>query len=115
MAEATRTSLKLVITEDWRRDKLKTLTERFSVGARQLGLQLMNSTSAIQPIVIGENQQVIEISQALLQAGFLVSAIRPPTVPQGSARLRVTFSTLHEETHVDSLLDALDKAGAGLR
>ncbi|RIZ67174.1 MAG: 8-amino-7-oxononanoate synthase [Methylococcales bacterium] len=115
VAEATRTSLKLVITEDWRRDKLKTLTERFSVGARQLGLQLMNSTSAIQPIVIGENQQVIEISQALLQAGFLVSAIRPPTVPQGSARLRVTFSTLHEETHVDSLLDALDKAGAGLR
>ena len=115
VAEATRASLKLVITEDWRRDKLKALTERFSVGARQLGLQLMNSTSPIQPIVIGENQQVIEISQALLQAGFLVSAIRPPTVPQGSARLRVTFSVLHEEAHVDSLLDALDKAGAGLR
>ena len=115
VAEATRASLKLVIAESWRRDKLKKLAERFSVGARQLGLQLMNSTSPIQPIVIGENQKVIEISQALLQAGFLVSAIRPPTVPQGSARLRVTFSALHDEAHVDSLLDALDKAGAGLR
>ena len=115
VAEATRASLKLVIAESWRRDKLKQLTVRFSVGARQLGLQLMSSTSPIQPIVIGENQHVLAISQALLQAGFLVSAIRPPTVPQGSARLRVTFSALHEEEQVDSLLDALDKAGAGLR
>ncbi len=115
VAEATRASLKLVISESWRRDKLKKLAERFSVGARQLGLQLMNSTSPIQPIVIGENQQVLDISRALLNTGFLVSAIRPPTVPQGSARLRVTFSALHEEIHVDSLLDALDKAGAGLR
>ena len=115
VAEATRASLKLVIAESWRRDKLKQLTERFSVGAKQLGLQLMSSTSPIQPIVIGENQQVLDISQALLNAGFLVSAIRPPTVPQGSSRLRVTFSALHEEVHVDSLLDALDKACAGLR
>jgi 8-amino-7-oxononanoate synthase len=115
VAEATRASLKLVIAESWRRDKLKKLTERFSVGAKQLGLQLMSSTSPIQPIVIGENQQVVAISQALLKAGFLVSAIRPPTVPQGSARLRVTFSALHEEAHVDSLLDALDKACVGLR
>ena len=115
VAEATRASLKLVIAENWRRDKLKKLTERFSVGAKQLGLQLMNSTSPIQPIVIGENQQVVDISQALLNAGFLVSAIRPPTVPQGSERLRVTFSALHEEAHVDSLLDALDKACVGLR
>jgi 8-amino-7-oxononanoate synthase len=114
VAEATRASLKLVIAESWRRDKLKQLAERFSVGARQLGLQLMNSTSPIQPIVIGENQQVINISQALLDAGFLVSAIRPPTVPQGSARLRVTFSALHEEAHVDSLLDVLDKAVTNL-
>ncbi len=50
------------------------------------------------------------LASALLNAGFLVSAIRPPTVPQGSARLRVTFSALHEEQHVDRLLDALDKA-----
>ena len=117
VAEATRASLKIVIAENWRRDKLKKLAERFRLGAGQLGLQLMNPnpadiTSAIQPIIIGDSQQAVEISNALLNAGFLVSAIRPPTVPQGSARLRVTFSALHEEQHVDRLLDALDKAMA---
>ncbi|MDD5461185.1 MAG: 8-amino-7-oxononanoate synthase [Methylococcales bacterium] len=140
VAEATRASLKIVITESWRRDKLKNLAKRFRLGAAQLGLELIspicadnlnpagwvsgsvtqqpedlaaaNITSAIQPIIIGDSQRVIEISNALLSAGFLVSAIRPPTVPQGSARLRVTFSALHEEQQVDQLLDALDKAMA---
>ncbi len=117
VAEATRASLKIVIAENWRRDKLKKLAERFRLGAGQLGLQLINPnpadiTSAIQPIIIGESQQAVEISNALLKAGFLVSAIRPPTVPQGSARLRVTFSALHEEQQVDRLLDALDIAMA---
>jgi 8-amino-7-oxononanoate synthase len=110
VAEATRASLKIVIAENWRRDKLKKLTERFRLGVEQLGLQLMASTSPIQPIIIGDNQRTVEISNALLNSGFLVSAIRPPTVPQGSARLRVTLSALHEEQHVDRLLDALDNA-----
>ena len=110
VAEATRASLKIVIAENWRRDKLKKLTEKFRRGVEQLGLQLMASTSPIQPIIIDDSQQAVDISNALLSAGFLVSAIRPPTVPQGSARLRVTFSALHEEQHVDRLLDALDKA-----
>jgi 8-amino-7-oxononanoate synthase len=109
IAEATRTSLKIFITENWRRDKLKMLTRRFRLGAGQLGLQLMTSTSPIQPVVIGASQHAVDVSNALLHEGFLVSAIRPPTVPQGSARLRVTFSALHEEEHVDCLLDALDK------
>lgn len=115
IAEATRASLKIVIAEDWRRDKLKKLADRFRLGAKQLGLQLMASASPIQPIVIGDSQQTVDISNALLQAGFLVSAIRPPTVPQGSARLRVTFSALHEEQQVDKLLEALDKAVTGAR
>jgi 8-amino-7-oxononanoate synthase len=113
VAEATRASLKIAIEENWRRDKLKQLTERFRLGAEQLGLTLIASLSAIQPIVIGDSQTAVDISSALLDAGFLVSAIRPPTVPQGSARLRVTFSALHEEQHVDRLLDALDKIIAG--
>ncbi|MFA5922892.1 MAG: 8-amino-7-oxononanoate synthase [Methylococcaceae bacterium] len=123
VAEATRASLKIVIAESWRRDKLKNLADRFRLGAGQLGLQLINPigaetvnpteiTSAIQPIIIGDSQRAVDISNTLLKAGFLVSAIRPPTVPQGSARLRVTFSALHEEQHVDRLLDALDKAMA---
>jgi 8-amino-7-oxononanoate synthase len=110
IAEATRASLKIVIAEDWRRDKLTKLADRFRLGAEQLGLQLMASASPIQPIVIGDSQQAVDISNALLHAGFLVSAIRPPTVPQGSARLRVTLSALHEEQQIDRLLDALDKA-----
>lgn len=121
VAEATRASLKIVIAENWRRDKLNKLADRFRMGAGQLGLQLINPicaesvnpnhiTSAIQPIIIGESQRAMELSNALLNAGFLVSAIRPPTVPQGSARLRVTFSALHGEHQVDRLLDALYKA-----
>lgn len=113
VAEATRASLKIVIAENWRRDKLRQLSERFRLGAEQLGITLMPSSSAIQPILIGDSQRAVDISNALLAAGFLVSAIRPPTVPQGSARLRVTFSALHEEQHVDRLLDALANAIAG--
>jgi 8-amino-7-oxononanoate synthase len=110
VAEATRASLKIVIAENWRRDKLKALADRFRLGAGQLGFQLLASTSAIQPIIIGDSQRAVDISNSLLNAGFLVSAIRPPTIPKGSARLRVTFSALHEEFQVDQLLDALDKA-----
>jgi 8-amino-7-oxononanoate synthase len=113
VAEATRASLKIAIAENWRRDKVKNLSERFSLGARQLGLQVMPSSSAIQPILIGDSHRAVDISNALLEAGFLVSAIRPPTVPQGSARLRVTFSALHQEQHVDRLLDALAKIIVG--
>jgi 8-amino-7-oxononanoate synthase len=113
VAEATRASLKIAIAENWRRDKVKNLSERFSLGARQLGLQVMPSSSAIQPILIGDSHSAVDISNALLEAGFLVSAIRPPTVPQGSARLRVTFSALHQEQHVDRLLDALAKIIVG--
>lgn len=113
VAEATRASLKIVIAENWRRGKLKQLSERFRLGAEQLDITLMPSSSAIQPILIGDSQTAVDISNTLLAAGFLVSAIRPPTVPQGSARLRVTFSALHEEQHVDRLLDALAEAIAG--
>jgi 8-amino-7-oxononanoate synthase len=109
MAEATRASLKIVMAESWRRDKLKMLSERFKQGAQQLGLQLIPSFSAIQPILIGGSQRAVDVSDALMNKGLLVTAIRPPTVPQGSARLRVTFSAQHEERHVDRLLTALDQ------
>ena len=73
----------------------------------------MTSSSPIQPILIGDSQRAVDLSNSLLKAGFLVSAIRPPTVHQGSARLRVTFSALHELEHVDQLLDVLDQISAG--
>ena len=109
VAEATRASLQLVQSESWRRDKLNQLTDRFRQGAKQLGLELMPSPSPIQPILLGDSRKAMAFSEALLKAGFWVGAIRPPTVPQGSARLRVTFSALHEDAQVDRLLNTLDR------
>jgi len=107
IAEATRVSLQLLIKDNWRRDKLNQLVKRFRVGAEQLTLPLMQSDSAIQPLLIGDSERAVKISEALLKKGFLVTAIRPPTVPMGQARLRVTFSANHSEQQVDQLLDVL--------
>ncbi len=115
MAEATRMSLRLIQTESWRREKLTELVRRFRQGADELGLPLMNSFTPIQPLVLGDAERALNVSQRLREQGFLISAIRPPTVPEGTARLRITFSAEHEETHVNSLLDALSKAGAALK
>jgi len=109
VAEATLASLRLVQQESWRRDKLRTLVERFRHGARQLGLNLAPSQTPIQPLIVGDSQDALAYSDALLKQGFLISAVRPPTVPQGSARLRITFSATHDESHIDQLLDALDR------
>lgn len=109
VAEATRASLKLVQQESWRREKLHSLVTRFRHGAQQLGLTLTDSTTAIQPLIVGESQTALRYSGALLEKGFLISAVRPPTVPQGSARLRITFSAAHDEPQIDRLLDALDQ------
>lgn len=108
VAEATRAALRIVISENWRREKLQALAVRFMQGAAQLGLSLMPSQSAIQPLLIGDSLRALQLSEALLQQGILLSAIRPPTVPHGSARLRITFSAMHEEVHIDRLLDALE-------
>ncbi|MBS3952065.1 MAG: 8-amino-7-oxononanoate synthase [Methylomicrobium sp.] len=107
LAEATRASLKIIMAETWRREKLKMLIERFQSGAGQIGLAIKPTESPIQPVLIGDSHKASHVSRQLEQAGFLVSAIRPPTVPKGSARLRITFSALHEEQHIDQLLDAL--------
>lgn len=107
VAEATRAALQLVKTESWRREHLTSLIKRFRNGAAQQGLALMPSSTPIQPLVVGEAEQAIAVSNALLDKGFLITAIRPPTVPDGSARLRITLSAAHSEDHVDRLLEAL--------
>ena len=108
VAEATRTSLRLAQQDQWRRDKLNTLIQRFRTGATQLGLTLLESTTPIQPLIIGDNAKAVSLSQELLQKGILISAIRPPTVPENGARLRITFSALHEESDIDLLLSHLE-------
>jgi len=108
IAAATRVSLLRVRQDSWRREKLKVLIERFQIGVKQLGLVVMPSESAIQPVLLGSSEKAMQASEYLLTQGIWVSAIRPPTVPQGSARLRITFSALHNEQHIDQLLTALD-------
>ncbi|HEY1991518.1 MAG TPA: aminotransferase class I/II-fold pyridoxal phosphate-dependent enzyme, partial [Gammaproteobacteria bacterium] len=106
-AEATRAALKLVETETWRRDHLNALIARFRRGAAQLGLKLMESTTPIQPLLIGEPDAALLLSKQLKAQGLLVAAIRPPTVPTGTARLRITLTAAHTEAQVDRLLSAL--------
>jgi 8-amino-7-oxononanoate synthase len=108
VAAATRVALKLLQTEDWRRERLGSLIERFRQGAKQLGLPLMPSETPIQPLLAGESERALSWSRRLEQQGILVTAIRPPTVPEGSARLRITLSAEHREQQLDRLLDALD-------
>lgn len=107
VAAASLASLKIVREDADRRQHLYSLITRFRQGAEQLGLELMPSITAIQPLMIGSNEKAIAISDALLEKGFLISAIRPPTVPANSARLRITLSAAHSEDQVDSLLKAL--------
>jgi 8-amino-7-oxononanoate synthase len=107
VAEATREALRIAQSEEWRRERLRTLIARFRAGMEALGLPIMESTTAIQPVPLGESARALRWSEALERRGLLVTAIRPPTVPAGSARLRVTLSAAHTEAQVDRLVDAL--------
>ena len=107
VAEATRASLRIVREEDWRRQRLQQLLVQFQQGISALGLSILPSTTAIQPLVLGSEDAALKAAAALQAQGILVPAIRPPTVPAGTARLRITFSALHEPQHVDRLLEAL--------
>jgi 8-amino-7-oxononanoate synthase len=107
MAAAMRASLRLIRSQPWRRAKLASLVARFRRGASALGLPLQESFT---PIVLGDNARALAVSEALEAAGYLVTAIRPPTVPEQQARLRITLSCEHGERDVDGLLAALAQA-----
>lgn len=107
LACATLKALELLCRETWRREHLAALIRQFREGAEQIGLKLMDSHTAIQPILIGDAARAMELSRRLRERGLLVTAIRPPTVPAGSARLRVTLSAAHSEAQVQLLLNAL--------
>ncbi|MGF6592233.1 8-amino-7-oxononanoate synthase [Pseudomonas sp. 2835] len=107
LACATLRSLELLRSEHWRREHLAALIQQFRRGAEQIGLQLMDSFTPIQPILIGDSARALRLSRMLRERGLLVTAIRPPTVPTGSARLRVTLSAAHSPAQVQLLLNAL--------
>lgn len=109
LAEAGRAALKLVQTESWRREHLNRLIQRFRAGARQLNLPMLDSITAIQPLLLGKADRAVAVSEQLRDHGILAAAIRPPTVPAGSARLRITLTAAHSEQHIDRLLSALQE------
>ena len=109
VAHATLTSLQLVESESWRREYLHNLIERFRNGALERGLPVADSSTPIQPIVIGDNERAMQASESLRSRGLLITAIRPPTVPAGTARLRITLSAGHKESDIDFLLDMLSE------
>jgi len=108
LAWATRTALRLVREGDDLRAHLYELIRHFRSGAAELGLPLMESATPIQPLQVGEAITAVDLGDALRARGILSGVIRPPTVPEGAARLRITLSAQHSFEQVDRLLDALD-------
>ena len=109
VAAASLVSLQLLHEESWRREHLAALILRFRAAARQLELPLMDSQSAIQPLLAGDAGRAMRLSSMLREKGLLIGAIRPPTVPAGTSRLRITLSAAHSEQQVDQLLEAVSQ------
>lgn len=107
VAAATLASLELVSSESWRRERLAALVSRFKQQAAALGLPMLDSPTAIQPLLAGSAERALAWAAQLEQQGILVTPIRPPTVPAGSARLRITLSASHTDAQLDQLLEAL--------
>jgi 8-amino-7-oxononanoate synthase len=111
VAAATRAALRVSERESWRREKVLALARRFRERLTAAGagdtLSPLSSPGTIVPLLMGHEARALAASRSLEARGFLVAAIRPPTVPAGTARLRVTFSAAHEERDVDALASAL--------
>lgn len=107
LAEALSASLAILRDDHGRRAHLAALVARFRAGAKALPLTLAPSSTPIQPLLCGDSARAMDLSAKLRARGFLVPAIRPPTVPPGTARLRVSLSAAHREDDVDDLLTAL--------
>ena len=109
VAAATLESLRIVADQPELREALHANIIYFKQCAQQAGLELHPGETAIQPIIIGAVDKTLELSQQLFEHGFHVSAIRPPTVPEGSARLRITLSAGHTHSHIDQLISTLSE------
>ena len=111
LACALQQSLAIIRGEPERRERLLALIDRFRAGAARLPWRVLPSETPIQPLIIGENAETLRVSEALWERGLWVPAIRPPTVPRGSARLRITLSAAHSDADVDALLAAMSEVG----
>ena len=115
VAAASRRALALAQSEDWRRTRLSSLIERFRRNAADAEVPLALSRTPIQPVVLGSESAVLAAQRELEEAGLRVVAIRAPTVPKGTARLRVALTAAHTESQVDQLAEALGRCCARLR
>ena len=106
-ASAALQSLSIIKEQPERRQHLQDLIVYFRKAINDLDFNVLPSTTAIQPIIIGDSEKTLALSQALLNAGLLVTAIRPPTVPMGTARLRITLTAAHSFSQIDQLIDVL--------
>ncbi len=107
LAAAISASLKLIAGESWRRDRLGELIGRLKNGVAGLPWPLMASDTPIQPLMVGGNMEAQRLAEGLREWGILIPAIRPPTVPRGEARLRISLSAAHTIDDLDALLAAL--------
>jgi 8-amino-7-oxononanoate synthase len=109
IAEATRSSLKIIRSDNEQLHKLNSNIAYFKKCCQQNDLNIETSLTAIQPLLIGEDEKTIKISQQLFEQGLLVTAIRPPTVAKGTSRLRITLSAEHHKNHIEQLITTLKK------
>lgn len=107
LASALLASLAVIGEEEWRREQLRKLIAQLRAGLTGLPWMLMPSSTPIQPLLVGGNELALELSEGLRARGIWVPAIRPPTVPQGTARLRISLSSAHTEANVAQLIEAL--------
>ena len=109
LAAVVSTSLDIVQQEGWRRQRLQQLAQVYEDGIAEMGLPPGSGSPVIKPLIVGSSDEALKLSQALREEGVLVTAIRPPTVPANTARLRVTLSAAHEQGDVQKLLSAIGR------
>ncbi len=107
LAAAVSASLRLIANDHWRREHLAALIARLKTGLAALPWPLMPSSTPIQPVLVGGNAEALRLAEGLRARGILLPAIRPPTVPHGEARLRISLSAAHTLADVDALIAAL--------
>jgi 8-amino-7-oxononanoate synthase len=107
LATALMASLRIIATEDWRQKRIRELIDRLRAGLAGLPWRLLPSETAIQPLIIGDNAAAVRLMEMLLERAIWVPAIRPPTVPEGTARLRISLSAAHTADEIDRLISAV--------
>jgi len=109
MAEASLAAVALIEGADGARRRVLGLGDRLARGIRSLGYAVRESPAPFLPVVLGSEERALEVAGDLWEKGYLVPAIRPPTVPKGTSRLRISVTALHNEEHVDALVEALPR------